>query len=257
MRIKARFPGSIAVFLLAVQAAPVPKKEGMSVQRQPVLVELFTSEGCSSCPPADALLGRLDREQPVAGAQIIVLSEHVDYWNHLGWTDPFSSPIFTERQEKYSHRFGLGGPYTPQMIVDGTAEFNGSDVRQALKSIRQAQAQPKAGVRIRPDASPEYVVIEVDALPGKQGAGVYVTQTMDAATSDVLRGENRGRTLHHVSIAEGLHQVGTAGPKAFQTRVSLDPRHAAGRRVVAFVQEPGNGRILGAAIYQAPGMERR
>src|SRR5205809_4045968 len=117
-------------------------------QRQAILIELFTSEGCSSCPPADALLERLDRTQPVAGSQIIVLSEHVDYWNHIGWADPYSSSAFSARQQQYARRFRTQGPYTPQMVVDGRIEFVGSDERRADSAIRSALKLPKTVFRI-------------------------------------------------------------------------------------------------------------
>src|ERR1044072_3572695 len=134
--------------LMAVALGAASPADQPLEQPKVVLVELFTSEGCSSCPPADALLERLDRAQPVAGAQIIVLSEHVDYWNHIGWADPYSSPAFSARQQQYARRFRTQGPYTPQMVVDGRTEFVGSDARSAESSIRDAFGQPKVAVRI-------------------------------------------------------------------------------------------------------------
>ena len=106
--------------------------------RTPVLVELFTSEGCSSCPPADALLAKLDQTQPISGAEVIVLGEHVDYWDNLGWHDRFSSANITARQSAYTQRFGLDSNYTPQMVVDGSVQFVGVDNGQAVQAIARA-----------------------------------------------------------------------------------------------------------------------
>lgn len=251
----------VAVAILAVPGAAGPQDES-AMPRQPVLVELFTSEGCSSCPPADALLEKLDREQPIPGAQIVVLSEHVDYWNHLGWNhlgwnDPFSSAAFSARQETYAHRFGLSGPYTPEMVVNGNAEFLGSDPGKAASAIRRAIAGPRVAIRMRAAAPGDAALtVEVDPLPAGAGhkANVYLAQAADSGTSDVVRGENRGRRLHHVSIVAHIQKVGTIGEHTgLTTQVPLRAaKTPPDSRWIAFVQEAGTGRVWGAAMYEIP-----
>lgn len=225
----------------------------------PVLVELFTSEGCSSCPPADRLLQEFDRAQSVPGAQLIVLSEHVDYWNHIGWTDPYSSPLFSERQNGYARHFGLESVYTPQMVVDGAAEFVGSDSRQATEAFTKARAAEKTAVRlssISVDGGALRAHVEAGPLPpafsGK--AEVYVALALNRAESEVLRGENSGRHLTHVAVVKSITKVGgLEKAKAFGQDVRMklpvgsDPSNL---RVIAFVQETGQGRVMGAALEQ-------
>jgi hypothetical protein len=222
---------------------------GAGQEKAPVLVELFTSEGCSSCPPADALLERLDQTQPIAGAEVIALSEHVDYWNHIGWADPYSSAMFSRRQEQYARRFRTDGPYTPQMIVDGTAEFVGGDARKAELEIQVASRRPKASVRFLPSPDSTSVMLEIAPLPvGAHKAEVYIAYAADSGISDVLRGENRGRRLHHVSIAKEIKKVGIVDERTgFHAQFHVEK----GSRLIAFVQEPGNGPVWGAAMRPA------
>src|SRR6202008_2363189 len=152
-----------------VHAASTPAASSTDgAPRPPVLVELFTSEGCSSCPPADALLERLDRSQQVSGAGLIVLSEHVDYWNDIGWRDPYSSHEYSERQSAYAAQFGLRSIYTPQMVVDGQFEFVGSDERRAKEAIADATKAMKTAVSLSSSLSDEKTVslhIETGPLP--------------------------------------------------------------------------------------------
>ena len=205
--------------------------------RAPVLVELFTSEGCSSCPPADRLLEQLD-------PQAIVLSEHVDYWDHQGWKDPHSSHALTQRQESYGRIFGLDGVYTPEMVVDGDTQFVGSDARRAAQEIERAGRRKKVEVRLsRTDAG---VKVEVADVP--TAARVYLALADPSGASQVLAGENRGRQLHHVAIALGIQEIGSVKRGAGFSREIELPRDAATRRIVVFVQESGPGRVDGAAM---------
>ncbi len=216
--------------------------------RTPVLVELFTSEGCSSCPPADKLLEGLDRTQPVGGAEIIVLSEHVDYWNQIGWTDPFSSAQFSQRQQAYARRFGIDGPYTPQMVVNGKSEFVGSDGQRATSDITAAAGMAKATVRISPAGTSHRVRVDVE---GASNADVFVAVALNEAVSQVIRGENKGRKLRHIAVVKSLAQIGKVTGTTFSKEIDVPKDMPDGAyRVIAFVQEHGQGRVLGSASYK-------
>ncbi|HXM63099.1 MAG TPA: DUF1223 domain-containing protein [Terriglobales bacterium] len=225
--------------------------------KTPVLVELFTSEGCSSCPPADALLQKLDR-QPIAGEQMIVLSEHVDYWNHIGWKDPYSSRFYSDRQSAYARRLGLSDVYTPQMIVDGISEFVGSDEELADKAFAKALAKPKIAVSLSSVSIGSANVLQAHlvtgALPesnGLRAADVYVAIALNHAESHVSHGENAGRTLAHTAVVRSIVKVGTlrqGRTLAQNIQLRLDPgTDTHNLRLIAFVQEPGQGRVIGAA----------
>jgi hypothetical protein len=225
----------------------------------PVLVELFTSEGCSSCPPADALLRKLDGMQPVPGALAIVLSEHVDYWNHDGWTDAYSSSFFTDRQENYARRFALSGPYTPQMVVDGAAQLNGSSAPDVGKALETARAHTKIPIQISAvtvvNPKELRVHLAVDALPADfkaRKADILIAVALNHAESHVLAGENKGRDIQHVAVAESINKVGTVEKgKSFDRDVSVKVKStadAANLRLIAFVQAPDSGEVVGASL---------
>ena len=227
-----------------------------NAQRTPVLVELFTSEGCSDCPPADALLERLDRSQPVNGVELIVLSEHVDYWNDIGWRDPYSLHEYSERQGAYAGHFRIGSVYTPQMVVDGHFEFVGSDERGAIAAIEDAAKTAKVPVSISSihlvAGNAVSLHVEAGRLPSSSAASsadVLIATADESDESHVSRGENAGRTLKHIAVLRTLTRVGTvdqSGEFSQDVRIHINRGNAGNLRVIAIVQEAPIGRVLGA-----------
>ena len=240
-------PLSLSPSLAANQPAPPPDQPPV-----PILIELFTSEGCSSCPPVDEFVRHIDETQPVAGAQLIVLSEHVDYWDHDGWKDKYSSAQFTERQNGYVHAMNLQTAYTPQMVVDGYIELKGSsaDIEQTFAKELKVAKIPVRITSAKIDAPSQLrVKIEADA-PEKHGGAVWVAVALDHAASQVSAGENSGKQLQHVAVVEELRKVGKldkgkpfAQDIAVKLKPDTDPKNL---RIIAFIQESNEGKVLGA-----------
>lgn len=230
-----------------------------TLQRRPVVVELFTSEGCSSCPPADLLLQKLVAQQPVAGAEVIALEEHVDYWNHEGWTDPYSSHDWTLRQQDYAALF-KGDPYTPQAVVDGHSAFVGNNGNDASRLIESAAAREKAQVKIaaeQTDSKSSKLHISVAKLPGTPSGDmfeVWLAVTEDDLHSSVSAGENAGHMLPHVATLRSLRKIGVAEANTTAVSYTGDPvvkldRHwnVGKLHFTAFVQRKKSREIVGAA----------
>jgi len=222
--------------------------------RVPVVVELFTSEGCSSCPPADAVLGRLEREQSVPGVKIIALGEHVDYWNYLGWPDRFSAPIFSKRQTQYHERvFPRGVVYTPQVVVDGVAEALGSDPSAVRAAILEAATHVKLPMRVHAASAAGNVTVTVgvDGVAERKAA-IVLLLVEDGLTTDVQRGENRGRTLAHDRVARWIdtvaHVDAGSATRDVERSLAVGADWDVGRmRVVALLQDAASLAVLGAA----------
>lgn len=231
---------------------PVIDPKGSS--KPAVVVELFSSEGCSSCPPADSLLREI-AATPRDDADVIALEMHVDYWNDLGWADPYSSPLFTERQRAYSEALGDGRIYTPEMVVDGATGFVGSQRGTARAAIARAAASPKARVTISRSGTPEVLRVQVsDVPPPKPRADVILAFVEEGLTSDVTRGENAGSKLAHAPVVRALKRLETmaSGAPSVDIEVPETPLlQSAWRRshlrAVALVQSVETRAILGAA----------
>ena len=238
--------------------------DGLSVM---VMAELFTSEGCSSCPPADDVLTRFINNQPVPGVIVVGLGEHVDYWDRLGWRDPFSSASLTSRQSQYgANVFRTGSIYTPQMVVDGRFEGVGSEFGAIRKAIVEAAKAPKATITLSARRKGNDVIVDLhlDAanVVRKEPADVTVAITEDRLVTEVRRGENRGRTLRHTAVVRSLMTIGELGPgdPTFSMSVSSAPAHdwkSENLRVVAFVQERQSRRIVGVGAVPLAALVER
>jgi hypothetical protein len=239
----------IAASALRCAAQTAPRPEPAS-GRVPVVVELFTSEGCSSCPPADDLLAALAKDQPIDGAQVIPVGMHVTYWDDLGWRDPASLMGATERQQKYSGFFGR--VYTPQAVVDGRDELVASDAAELKRAIAKAAKQPHAHVEIAAavdGTSMNAHVSVMELADAKEPMDVRVLITENGLTSIVKRGENGGRTLHHEAVVRQILDAAPVTPSAPLTfRATLRPEWRRDHlNAVAILQGKKTQRIWGAA----------
>jgi hypothetical protein len=264
----ARCPGGTVAGFALVMLLSIPGKgyaqtgrvqDSAPAQNPIVIVELFTSEGCSSCPPADELIRKLSEQQPFPGVEVVALEEHVDYWNSYGWTDPFSSSEFTNRQLAYSQALPKSGVYTPQMIVDGYAEIAGSRIQQLSGAIQRARLAPKAEVKLsasgEKDPGKASFEVKVDHLPDLLKGNeleLWVAVTEKGLHSEVKGGENSGETLRHAAIVRSLRKVGSmnnGAQYANQLTVKLEMHWKRENLVVvAFIVDKHDHKIVGAGI---------
>lgn len=229
--------------------------------RTPVVIELFTSEGCSSCPPADALLSRLAWTQDVSGAEVIALGFHVTYWDRLGWKDPFSLSQATDRQQQYSRVFGEDRIYTPQMVVDGREEMVGSDEHAVRQAVARLAKAPHTRISLEPHFDERGVTARIvvpDLPPGiKEPLDLIFVVIEGHLSTQVKRGENANRLLKHDAVVRGMSKVGMLdGTTKFPFEVNgflpaakeerLRPENP--WQVVAILQGRSSGRIWGSGI---------
>jgi hypothetical protein len=220
-----------------------------AVAQQPVVVELFTSEGCSSCPPADALLGTLSQHRALGDAEVILLGEHVDYWDGQGWKDRFSSSEFTQRQNVYVKQLHLATPYTPQIVVDGRLQGSGGNGGNVQHLIEESAHSAKPATVTLNLVSPEKLQVIVADSTGTK-LQVLFAVTEDNLTTSVRGGENGGRILKHAAVVHELRPLGNTSNGKFEKTISLPEKSDWKKedlRAVVLVQNTSSGQILGAA----------
>jgi len=230
-----------------------PSSPDTQSSRRAVLVELFTSEGCSSCPPADELLARL-QQQPMKDIEIVPLGFHVDYWNQLGWKDRFSSADYSRRQQEYSDKLRTNGPYTPQMVVDGQTEFVGSIAGTAQSAITRAASQPTGG-DIQLTFEQDKLRVRAQAADTKAHGQLFLAITEDNLVTQVAAGENNGHALHHSAVVREFKKVGELKNGRFESDLSVSLKPDWKRQdlhLVVFMQDPSKGKVLAITTARLP-----
>ena len=236
---------TIAVFSSSAGASAQTSEKG------PVVVELFTSEGCSSCPPADRMLALLQQQHTWNGTELILLGEHVDYWNRLGWKDRFSSGAFTARQTEYARASG-SEVYTPEAVVDGEPNVVANDAGALEHAINKAvnHAKPARVTLAWSKAGNLQVLVE----NGGTGNAVLLFVTEDNLNTEVKAGENGGTTLHHAAVVREMRRIGNTKAGQFQAdlpvRFNPDWQRKEVRVIVLVQQDNGAGKIVGAAALR-------
>lgn len=235
---------ALAISTIGMAAGAAPAAQG------PAVVELFTSQGCSSCPPADALLNKLS-DMP----GVLTLSFSVDYWDYLGWRDTLGTPTNSERQREYAKARGDGRVYTPQAVVDGLLHVNGADERLVLDAIDAAKVRLRdVRVPVAARAEGDTLVIDIGDAQEKshsRNATVWLAIAKEKETVPITRGENRGKTITYRHPVREISPVGMWKGEAMLIRLPLkDLKTMGGDCLVALVQVGNGGPVLGAALYE-------
>jgi hypothetical protein len=243
----------VAAIIAFTLGAALQAQEGVGTPDQKtVLVELFTAEGCSSCPPADALLQQANGARTSGGTLIVGISEHVTYWDPGGWSDPYASQDYTDRQNVYGQKFRLDSVYTPQMVINGAEQIVGSDSAALLQALQKEEKDPSRMslhiVSLSVDGNKLTVNFSAGGDVPAKGVDVIAVLADDSDKSHVLHGENSGRMLEHVSVARSISRVGkmkAAGDRTVQIRIPSSFQASQGHHLILFAQTPGYGRVLG------------
>ncbi|HEX6103893.1 MAG TPA: DUF1223 domain-containing protein [Alphaproteobacteria bacterium] len=232
-----------ALALLGSDAAPM--RAAAADAAAPVVVELFTSQGCSSCPPADAFLGELAQRRDV-----IALAFHIDYWDYIGWKDPFASPDFTKRQRGYAGALGLRSVYTPQMVIDGRVDAVGSHRTRVEELIRKSSFVSKLAATLEPAAGRAKLILPEARL--ERPATIWLAIYDREERTKVKRGENAGHTLSDYNIVRALREVATWDGRAQALEIDLADAAADGMGGAILIQSEGQGPIIGAVEVPVP-----